>query len=289
MARFSALTGNKHSINMSAVADMENSSSEKGWVMPLLETNNLTKFFGGLAAVDEVNMEVNEEEVLGLVGPNGAGKTTLFNLITGFFRPTRGKIMFKGEDITGRRPNRIAKTGIVRTFQASGTLFQVRTVWENVLIACHLQFKAGLLSTLLNTPLARREDREIRQRALEIIESMGLFSVKNEYAMSLPHGHQRMLGVCLALAANPQLLLLDEPVTGLTPEETSTFMGRVTELRDKGITIMLVEHNMRAVMGTCDRIVVLNYGKKIADGTPEEIRENKDVIEAYLGVEADVA
>lgn len=255
--------------------------------MALLEINNLSKHFGGLAAVDKVDMEIREGEILGLVGPNGAGKTTLFNLITGFFRPTRGKVIFKEDDITGLKPNQIAKKGIVRTFQASNALFQQRTVWENVLIACHLQFKAGFLRVLLNTPFARQEEEEIRRKALEVIEIMGLSPVKNEYAQNLPHGHQRMLGVCLALAANPELLLLDEPVTGLTAEETSTFMGRVRELRDKGITVLLVEHNMRAVMGTCDRIVVLNYGKKIAEGSPQEIRKNEDVIEAYLGVEAD--
>jgi branched-chain amino acid transport system ATP-binding protein len=256
--------------------------------MVLLETKNLTKYFGGLAAVNEVNMEVNNGEILGLVGPNGAGKTTLFNLITGFFRPTRGKIIFGGEDIAGLKPNHIAERGIVRTFQAS-TLFKTRTVWENVLIGCHLQFRSGFLRVLVNTPFARKEEVEIRQKAQEIIESMGLSAVKNQYAAMLPHGYQRMLGVCLALAANPKLLLLDEPATGLTPEETLAFMVQLKALRDKGITILLVEHNMRAVMGNCDRIVVLNFGKKIADGSPDEIRKNKDVIEAYLGVEANVA
>ena len=256
--------------------------------MVLLETKNLTKYFGGLAAVNEVNMEVNNGEILGLVGPNGAGKTTLFNLITGFFRPTRGKIIFGGEDIAGLKPNHIAERGIVRTFQAS-TLFKTRTVWENVLIGCHLQFRSGFLRVLVNTPFARKEEVEIRQKAQEIIESMGLSAVKDQYAVMLPHGYQRMLGVCLALAANPKLLLLDEPATGLTPEETLAFMVQLKALRDKGITILLVEHNMRAVMGNCDRIVVLNFGKKIADGSPDEIRKNKDVIEAYLGVEANVA
>ena len=250
--------------------------------MALLETKDLTKRFGGLAAVNVVTMQVNKGEILGLVGPNGAGKTTLFNLISGFFRPTRGKIVFKGDDVTGLKPNQIAERGIARTFQASN-LFKTRTVWENVLIACHLQFHTGFLKVLLNTPFARSEEKEMRQKALNLIESMGLSEVKNEFAVNLPHGHQRMLGVCLALAANPELLLLDEPVAGLSVEETLAFMHRVKELRDKGITILLVEHNMRAVMGTCDRIAVLNYGKKIAEGSPGEIRENKDVIEAYLG------
>ena len=256
--------------------------------MALLEVRNLSKYFGGLAAVDNVSMEAHEGEILGLVGPNGAGKTTLFNLVTGFFRPSAGKIMFQGKNVTGRKPNRIAEKGIVRTFQTANTLFQMRTARENVLIACHLQYRAGFLRVLLNTPFARREERETEQRALELIEMMGLSPVKDEYAGNLPHGHQRMLGVCLALAANPQLLLLDEPVTGLTAEETSTFIDRLRKLRDSGITILLVEHNMRAVMGGCDRIVVLNHGRKIAEGSPEEIRGNQEVIEAYLGVDADV-
>lgn len=256
--------------------------------MALLEITNLSKHFGGLAAVDDVIMEANEGEILGLVGPNGAGKTTLFNLITGFFRPSRGKIVFKGRNVTGHKPHRIAEKGIVRTFQTASTLFQMRTVRENVLIACHLQYRAGFLRVLLSTPFARREEQETEQKALELIEAMGLSPVRDEYAMNLPHGHQRMLGVCLALAANPQLLLLDEPMTGLTAEEISTFISRLKGLRDSGITILLVEHNMRAVMGSCDRIIVLNHGKKIADGSPEEIRRNDEVIEAYLGVDADV-
>jgi len=256
--------------------------------MALLEVTGLSKYFGGLAAVDNVSMEAYQGEILGLVGPNGAGKTTLFNLITGFFRPSRGRIVFKGKNVTGHKPNRIAENGIVRTFQTANTLFQMRTVRENVLIACHLQYRAGFLRVLLNTPFARREEQETEQKALELIEVMGLSPVKDEYAGNLPHGHQRMLGVCLALAANPQLLLLDEPVTGLTAEEISPFIGRLRELRDSGITVLLVEHNMRAVMGGCDRIIVLNHGRKIAEGSPEEIRSNEEVIEAYLGVDADV-
>lgn len=256
--------------------------------MALLETQKVTKYFSGLAAVKDVDMQVNEGEIVGLVGPNGAGKTTMFNLITGTLHPTRGKIVYKGTDITKLKPNQIAARGISRTFQAS-TLFRLRTVWENVLIGCHLRFNAGLPSVLVNTPFARSEEEEMRQKALEIIELMGLSSVKQEYAQNLPHGHQKILGVCLGLAANAEILLLDEPAAGLSPEETSDMMDRIMGLRDKGITILLVEHNMKAVMGTCDRVVVLNYGEKIAEGSPEEIKANKDVIEAYLGVEADVA
>jgi branched-chain amino acid transport system ATP-binding protein len=256
--------------------------------MALLETKDLTKQFGGLAAIDQVNIEANCGEILGLIGPNGAGKTTLFNLITGSLRPSYGKIFFKGEDITGLKPNQIAEKGIVRTFQAS-TLFDKRTVMENVLIGCHLQFHTGLLRVLFNTSRTRSEEKEIRQRALEIIEMTGLSPVRDELAGSLPHGHQRVLGICIALAANPELLLLDEPVAGSNPEESVRLMSLVKKLRDRGITIILVEHDMKAVMHTCDRIVVLNCGKKMAEGNPEEIRENRDVIEAYLGVEEDAA
>lgn len=257
--------------------------------MALLEVADLSKYFGGLAAVDGVSMEANAGEILGLVGPNGAGKTTLFNLITGFFRPSRGKIVFRGKNVTGQKPHRIAQEGIVRTFQAANTLFQMRTVRENVLVACHLQHRAGFIRVLLNTHLARREAQEMELKALDLIEAMGLSWARDEYAQNLPHGHQRMLGVCLALSANPQLLLLDEPMTGLTAEETSAFIDRLRELRDSGIAVLLVEHNMRAVMGSCDRIIVLNHGRKIAEGSPEEIRRNEEVIEAYLGVDADVA
>lgn len=255
--------------------------------MAVLETRNLTKYFGGLAAVNQVNIEVHQGEILGLIGPNGAGKTTLFNLITGSSPPSHGKILFKGDEITGLKPSQIAEKGIVRTFQAS-TLFEERTVLENVMIACHLQFHAGFLNVLFNTARARGEEAEMTQRALEMLDLMGLSPVKEEYAGNLPHGHQRALGICMALAVNPELLLLDEPVAGSNPEESSMLMGLVKQLRDRGMTMILVEHDMRAVMGTCDRIAVLNYGKKMAEGSPKEIKENKDVIEAYLGVEEDV-
>jgi branched-chain amino acid transport system ATP-binding protein len=251
--------------------------------MSLLEIRDISKSFGGVAAVDGVSIDVNAGEILGLVGPNGAGKTTLFNLVTGFARPTRGKVTFKGEDVTGLKPNKIAGKGIVRTFQASGTLFQSKPVLENVLIASHLRLRDGPVRVMLNTRSARAEEEHVRQRALDLLDSVGLSSARDQLAMNLPHGHQRLLGVCMALAADPELLLLDEPVTGLTPEETSLFMAYVRQLRDHGITVLLVEHNMKAVMSTCDRIVVLNHGRKIAEGTPQEISRNEEVITAYLG------
>jgi len=256
--------------------------------MTLLEIRELSKSFGGLNAVDQVSMELIKGEILGLIGPNGAGKTTLFNLITGFIRPNKGRIKLRGEDITGLKANEIAAKGIVRTFQASNTLFQQKMVWENILIASHLKYRSGLLRTLINTPFIQAEENNIKNQALELIDSIGLSAVQNEYAANLPHGYQRLLGVCLALAANPTILLLDEPVTGLTPEETSAFMNYIKKLRDNGLTILLVEHNMKAVMNTCDRIVVLNYGKKIAEGSPDLISKNESVIRAYLGVDINV-
>lgn len=256
--------------------------------MVMLETKSLTRYFGGLAAVDRVSIEVKRGEILGLIGPNGAGKTTLFNLLTGSLRPSRGVVIFNGEDITGLKPSSIAAKGMVRTFQASA-LFKQQTVVENVMVGCHLMYRAGFLKTLFNTAGANADEHEVRERARDIIRLTGLASLAEEYAGNLAHGHQRVLSIGVALAANPQLLLLDEPVAGSNPEESSMVMRLITDLRGRGLTIVLVEHDMRAVMGTCDRIVVLNYGRKIAVGTPSQIRENPDVIEAYLGVDEDAA
>lgn len=252
--------------------------------MALLEVRGLTKYFGGLAAVNELDFDVNKKEILGIIGPNGAGKTTAFNLITGFYRPTSGKIIFNGYDITGHKPNEIAGRGLVRTFQAT-LLFKSKTVLENVMLAHHLQQRTSFLGRLFDTPSAQREREKSRQQSMEILKFMGLARVKDELPSNLPHGLQRLLGVSIALPAKPQLILLDEPVTGMNAEETMTMMGRLQEIRKKGITIVLVEHHMKAVMAICDRIVVLNFGKKIAEDVPEKIRVNKDVIEAYLGSE----
>ena len=252
--------------------------------MPLLEIRSLTKYFGGLAAVNDLNMDVNESEILGLIGPNGAGKTTLFNLINGFFPSTGGEIRFKGEVISGLKAHEIAKKGIGRTFQQS-VLFMESRVLENVFTGFHLNYRTGILSQFLHTRQARKESREIQQKAFEILDFLGLASLKDELAKNLPHGHQRVLGVSVALACKPKLLLLDEPVTGMNPQETENMIDIIGQLRERGITIVVVEHDMKAVMSLCDRIVVLNYGKKISEGPPEEIQENKEVIEAYLGRE----
>jgi branched-chain amino acid transport system ATP-binding protein len=250
----------------------------------LLEVRNLSKHFGGVAAINNLSMDVHQSEILGLIGPNGAGKTTLFNAISGFFPPTGGTIVFAGKEITGLKANRIAQLGLTRTFQAT-TLFMEISVLENVFFAAHLSYNTSKWKRWLRTASAVKEEELLRQRALKVLEFMGLEALREELASNLPHGHQRILGVCLALATDPKLLLLDEPMTGMNPVETETMIGLVRQIRDRGITTVLVEHDMKAVMNLCDRIVVLNYGEKIAEGLPDEIRNNQTVVEAYLGKE----
>jgi len=250
--------------------------------MALIEIRKISKNFGGLTAINEVDIDVNQGEILGLIGPNGAGKTTLYNVIAGVCKPTGGRVIFKGEDVTGLGTDKIAGKGIVRTFQATN-LFKESTVVDNIVIGGHLSNRTSFWGALFNTSFSRREEEKIRVQAVEILDFLGIASLKSEHAKNLPHGYQRLLGVGIALAASPELFLLDEPFTGMNPEETRITMGKIKEIRDSGITIMLVEHDMRAVMSICDRIVVLNFGMKIAEGTPREIRNNEDVIEAYLG------
>jgi len=252
----------------------------------MLEIRGLNKSFGGLQAVTGLNMEVSQGQIVGLIGPNGAGKTTVFNVISGHLRPSGGKVFLGGEEVTGLPAYRMAKKGMSRTFQ-SNAVFTQDTVLGNVMAGCHIQVKAGILRGIFNTRYARTEEQRALQRSVEIIEYMGLLPVKDEIAKNLPHGLQRALGICIALASGPELLLLDEPMTGMNPTETLAMMKLIQGLQDRGITIVIVEHDMRAVMGLCQRIVVLSYGEKIAEGTPDEIRANKHVIEAYLGTEED--
>jgi len=248
--------------------------------MALLELKGITKRFGGLVALDGVNFTVEEGEIRGLIGPNGAGKSVMFKTISGFYVPTRGQVLYQGEDITGKGASAVASRGLVRTFQET-TLFQEFTVYENVLVGCHLRARSNLFSALLRTD--RQKQKEAEAKTLEVLEFMGMMERKDQLALNLPLGSQRTLAVAIALAAEPKLLLLDEPFAGMNPEETSQMMEMVKKVHEFGVTIILVEHDMKAVMGLCQRLMVLNFGQLLAEGSPEEIRSNEQVIEAYLG------
>ncbi len=252
--------------------------------MTLLETQGLGKLYGKLQAVKDLNIAVEEGELLGLIGPNGAGKTTVFNLLTGFDVPSAGKVFFRGEDITGLPAHQIAKKGMARAFQHT-YLFMEQTVLQNVLVGCHMSCQAGPIREFLHSPSARRYERAAREKATRIIDFMGMNDLTNEFAGNLSHGQQRALGVGMALACDPILLLLDEPVTGMNPTESAEMVRRIKNIRESGITVVLVEHSMEVVMNVCDRITVVSYGEKLAEGTPQEIRNDCAVIEAYLGKE----
>ena len=255
--------------------------------MNMLELVGLRKQFGELVAVDDFDLAVEEGEIRGLIGPNGSGKTTLFNVVSGFLRPTKGRVIWQGEDITEKPSHIIAQKGLTRTFQLTTLLTDV-TVLQNVIIARHLKAGSGPLQQFLRTARQLEREKTIKNKATNLLEIMGIASVKDEIAGELPHGYQRALGIAVALATEPKMLLLDEPVTGMNPIETREMMARIKQVRDSGVTILLVEHDMKAVMTTCEKITVMNFGKKIAEGTPHEVCGNKEVIEAYLGAEEEV-
>jgi branched-chain amino acid transport system ATP-binding protein len=258
-------------------------NSNNGYVLDAVQ---VSRNFGGLKAVDNVDFYIKEQEIAGLIGPNGAGKTTLFNLFTGHYQPTGGDIFLQDEKIGGLKPHQITEKGIARTFQ-NIRLFAGMSVLDNVLIGGHTRTKTGLLGAILQCPGDKKEEREAKELALSLLSFVGLDAKKDELSQNLSYGEQRRLEIARALAADPKLLLLDEPAAGMNPQETMNLMQLISRIRDEmQKTILLIEHDMKVVMGISERIAVLNYGKKIAEGTPREIQRDEAVIHAYLGVSA---
>ncbi|MEA2331951.1 MAG: branched-chain amino acid transport system ATP-binding protein [Thermoleophilaceae bacterium] len=251
---------------------------------PLLETQHVTKAFGGLVAVEDVSFQVRPRSIVSIIGPNGAGKTTFFNMLTGLYKPTLGRILFAGSDVTGKRPDIITALGVARTFQ-NIRLFSSMTATENVMVGQHARMEAGLFGTILRPPSVRREEKEVREKAIEMLAYVGLSENQfGQLASNLSYGDQRRVEIARALASEPALLLLDEPTAGMNPQESARLTHFMEQLREeRSLTILLIEHDMKVVMGVSEHITVLDHGTKIAEGKPDEVRANERVIEAYLG------
>ena len=253
----------------------------------LLEMKDVVKQFGGLTAVSNMSFHVDEGEIYGVIGPNGAGKTTIFNLITGVYQVTEGDVIFNGQSIEGKKPYQIINLGIARTFQ-NIRLFTGMTVLENILVGVHDRMKSGLLASIIHTASQQKEEKEAREEAMKLLAFVGLDKDADRLATELPYGKQRKLEIARAMATKPKLILLDEPAAGMNDSETAALTELIINIREKfGITIVLIEHDMQLVMSLCDRVMVVNFGKKLAEGVPDEVQNNSQVIEAYLGKEDD--
>jgi len=257
--------------------------------MSILKADHITMQFGGLTAVDDFYLDLKEEELAGLIGPNGAGKTTVFNMLNGVYTPTIGKIYFNNQEINKKKVSSITALGMARTFQNT-RLFNNLSVVDNVMVGCHLRIKSSVANAIFHLPKYAQEESEIREEAMKLLKEVNLEKLESSIAGELPYGQQRKLEIARALATRPQLLLLDEPAAGMNPQETKDLMSFILKIQEKfKLTIILIEHDMKVVMGICKRILVLDYGKTIAEGNPIEIQHNPEVIKAYLGAEANYA